>query len=76
VSNEQKTETMWLIRENRSGEYVAKIAQSVVVTTPKGKYAMHWRHEGTANEQAGLLNNNVNVPASFIPVIASAEALL
>nr|DAF93527.1 MAG TPA: acetyltransferase [Myoviridae sp. ctshb19] len=72
---EQVEENLYMIRENRSMEYVAFIARGEIGSTKDGRKAMHFRSEEIANHQALVLTRQ-SVEQRVYQVIISQTAAL
>lgn len=68
-------ETLYMIRENRSMEYVAYIARGEIGSTKEGRKAMHFRSEEIAKHQALVLTRQ-SVEHRVYQVIISQTAAL
>uniref|UniRef100_A0AB39CDK9 N-acetyltransferase domain-containing protein n=1 Tax=Pseudomonas phage HRDY3 TaxID=3236930 RepID=A0AB39CDK9_9VIRU len=72
---EQVEEHLYMIRENRTMQYVAYVAKHEIGVTPEGRKAMHFRSEEIANHQALVLTRQ-SVEHNVYQVIISQTAAL
>jgi predicted GNAT family N-acyltransferase len=75
MPEEPAEEPMWMIRENRTMQYVAFVSKYEVGVTKEGRKAMHFRSEEIADHQALILTRQSVEHNVYKAVIAQTSAL-
>lgn len=75
MSEHQKEEDLFMIRETRSMQYVAYISKYELGATTEGRKAMHFRSEEIAKHQAMLLTRQSVEGLVYEVIISQTTAL-